>query len=200
MALDKVKIKKKNFAIKRKAYAEQPPPKYELFNIATAGAKAEKDYIESVNRRLKIYKTIFEVYAKLSLLNKDLKDQHEGGKTMQLQEVFIFLRDFKISMTDQKGRDQIKAMVKLVNSKLSDQQQDAKGVVKYDLDLVGFIEFMLQLGSSSLLYKEHSRVPTEFMNQLFGHLRANNLHHPQINRLFVQVDKLAEKQLIKDLN
>lgn len=84
---------------------DQPTSKYELFEISSAGEAAEKAYVESVTTRLKLYKTLFDIYSRLSQINKDtLPEQMQ----MQLQEIFIFLRDFKISMHDQKGRDQIK--------------------------------------------------------------------------------------------
>lgn len=58
-------------------------------------------------------------------------------------------------------------MVKQINNKIRPDPDDRQAV-RYDLNLVGFIEFMLQLGH--LQYSQFSTVPVEFMAHLFSHL------------------------------
>ena len=60
---------------------------------------------------------------------------------MPLSAVYQFLADFKISKLEFAKREDIKRIVKLINLK---QESNLSKVS--NLDIEGFIEFMLQLG------------------------------------------------------
>jgi len=62
-------------------------------------------------------------------------------KCMSLATVYQFLADFKISKAEFASREEIKKIIKLINLK---QESNLKTVS--NLDVEGFIEFVLQLG------------------------------------------------------
>ena len=65
----------------------------------------------------------------------------EQKKIMSLATVYQFLADFKISKAEFASREEIKKIIKLINLK---QESNLKTVS--NLDVEGFIEFILQLG------------------------------------------------------
>lgn len=86
-------------------------------------------------------------------------------------------------------------MVRLINEKQSSEQQK---LVQHSLDLVGFIEFLLQIGY--YLYRKVSQIPAEFMPILFERLRENNQTAPMFNKLFNLPDKTLERRKLRELN
>ena len=113
---------------------------------------------------------------------------------MNLAEIFKFMSDFKISVSELKSRDQIKTAVKQINDKMEqkDGKKAAPTAMLHQLDVVGFIEFMLQLGYHSCHTEKAN--PDEFMALLFAKIRENNQQLPQLNKFFAQLDKLEEKK------
>jgi hypothetical protein len=67
-------------------------------------------------------------------------------------------------------------IVKLINVKLDGINHDPKKGAKYELNQIGFIEFILQIAYAQ--YKDFTKVPAEFMSLFFNHLRNFNLHNP----------------------
>lgn len=96
---------------------------------------------------MRLYKVLFQKYSAASATKpQPLKlytfdDLEEQGKKMSTKAVFTFLHDFSISLIEFKRRDEIKTIIKLINLK-----QHGNNLDVVDLDLEGYIEFMLQLG------------------------------------------------------
>lgn len=173
------------------------PASLRLYDIAEAGAKGEKDYIDFVDQRLRIYKTIFEKYSRLSNMRQDgFGNMLQNSQTMNLVEIFKFLSDFRLQQGELKSRDQTKVVVKHVNDKMSLQDPGVSKV--HELDLVGFIEFMLQLGYHQS--DNYTEEPVKFMQSLFDKVRDNSQSLPLLNKFFAQLDKNQEKRVLRELN
>lgn len=110
--------------------------------------------------------------------------------------VFKFLSDFKLNNSGQfKVREHYKNMVKKIN-----EIQDANGVdrtVKFDLEMVGFIEFLLQIAHEQYPTEED---PVEKVTKLFEHIKANNTVISGFDGLYLQQQQIYQKKMVKELN
>ena len=95
---------------------------------------------------LKLYKAMFHKYAtisqnKISIKKITFDDMKEQKTSMSLGELFAFLNDFEMNKKFNMKREDVKRMIKLINLK---QEGPAKNL--HELEMYGFMEFILQLG------------------------------------------------------
>jgi hypothetical protein len=102
---------------------------------------------------------------------------------MSLAAVFTFLSDFKITKLEFAKRDDIKKIIKMINLK-----QETNIKTYSELDLEGFIEFILQLGY--FMHKAMSTLPSKFLPMLFDRLKEISYASktPMFQRLFAEGD------------
>lgn len=122
---------------------------------------------------------------------------------MSLTDVFSFLNDFKILQTYGKNsenirkltRDDIKSIIKMINLKNA-----ATVRTQADLDITGFIEFVLQLGHFT---HDRSQKASLFLPSLFAHLKEVSLNskQPLFQRLFQDptATSIGNTELIREL-
>lgn len=102
---------------------------------------------------------------------------------MSLAAVFTFLSDFKITKLEFAKRDDVKKIIKMINLK-----QETNIKTYSELDLEGFIEFILQLGY--FMHKAMSTLPSKFLPMLFDRLKEISYasKQPMFQRLFSEGD------------
>ena len=116
----------------------------------------------------------------------------EQQKFMSLSTVFQFLSDFKISKLEA-NREDVKRIIKLINLRQPNNLNTTS-----NLDLEGFIEFVLQLGY--FMYKSVSSQPSKFLPLLFEKFKevSNASRVPLFQRLLddPQAPPLGDKQFL----
>ena len=161
-----------------------------------------------MKEHLKLYKAMFHKYATVSA-NKinirkvtfdDIKDQQN---TMSLTDVFSFLNDFKILQTFGQSsknilkikREDIKSIIKMINLKNQNHTR-----TQADLDITGFIEFVLQIGHFT---HDRSTKASIFLPSLFDHFKTLSLvsKQPLFQRLFQDptATSIGNSELIQEL-
>ena len=114
---------------------------------------------------------------------------------MTLAEVYAFMNDFKLTQSPLIKRDNVKKVIQLINLKTQ-----SNTTTNSQLDLEGFIEFVLQIGH--LFYNRMERASV-FMPLLFDYLKEMSLasKQPLFQRLFQdpQATTIGDPVLIKEL-
>lgn len=149
----------------------------------------------------RLYKAMFHKYATISVNKATLKaitfdDMKEQRQTMNLGEVFRFLNDFEMNKKFNMRREDVKRLIKLIN-----HQQDGPPVKSTnDLDMFGFMEFILQVAHFTSGQLDR---PSEFLPLLFRHFKEVSLasSKPLFQRLFEDPlsQSIADHQLVKEL-
>ena len=179
-----------------------------LFDIVHTNNFEIEKYVLWMKEHLKLYKAIFHKYATVSTSKinirkvtfDDIKDQQD---TMSLTNVFSFLNDFKILQTFGKNsqniqmikRDDIKSIIKMINLKNATNTR-----TQADLDIGGFIEFVLQIGHFT---HDRSNKASIFLPSLFEHFKNISLasKQPLFQRLFQDphATSIGNSELLKEL-
>ncbi len=98
---------------------------------------------------------------------------------MTLASVFKFISEFKISVTEFMRREDVKRIVQVINLR-----QETNLNSMSELDLEGYIEFMLQL--AYFKYRHVTTLASKFLPLLFTKLKDVSLaaNYPLFQRLF----------------
>ena len=115
-------------------------PQIRLFDITIAPESEQAKYIYWIKDKLKLYKVMFKKYAVGSNVRKNetFDDVQDNRNFMTLAAINTFLADFKITKIDFVKREDVKKIVQLINLKQDNYTRSSS-----DLDLEGFIEFVL---------------------------------------------------------
>ena len=111
-----------------------------LFDIMLEPEETQEKYIEFVREYTKMYKGLFFNYAsKSNNKYRNEKDSFDNiqSKVLNLQEIFKFLSDYRISFKEFESKNVIISMIKQINFKINGGQRTQQ------LDLEGWIEFCL---------------------------------------------------------
>lgn len=123
---------------------------------------------------MRLYKAMFKKYAVVSNTKVQMKKftfegLQEQQNTMSLQEVYAFMNDFKLFGFKKLKRDDIQKIIKMINAKNKDKFANQN---LGDLDLQGFIDFLLQIGH--FIFDKNER-PMTFMCLLHRHMKSVSL-------------------------
>lgn len=154
-----------------KARVALQEPEVRLFSISAASEEEQSRYVAFVKDKMKIYRALFDRYAQgpapgqRSLTFEGLRKAKE---VVSLPQIHKFLQEFRIGRQEFLKPTEVKQMVKLINL-----QSHAERSRIAELDLEGFIEFLLQLGH----YTEGAggAPASEFMSSLFERLAFASL-------------------------
>lgn len=120
--------------------------KFQLFDIERCHQNEIIIYINWVKKYRKLYKAMFHKYAtlynnKVSLKAKTFDLMRSQQQKMSLTEIFQFLNDFQMNKKFNVKREDIQRLIKLINLR-----NDPDGRNNSELDIDGFMEFILQIG------------------------------------------------------
>jgi hypothetical protein len=150
-----------------------------------------------VKKYRKLYKAMFHKYAtlynnKISLKAKTFDIMRTLQQKMSLTEIFQFLNDFQMNKKFNVKREDIQRLIKLVNLK-----NDPRGRNNSELDIDGFMEFILQLGHFA--HDQHP-LPSVFLPALFNFFKQVSFdsEKPLFQRLFEdpQASSIGDPKLL----
>jgi hypothetical protein len=154
-----------------------------LFDIMLEDESTQEKYIEFVRENTKLYKGLFSNYAaKSNNKYRNEKDSFDNiqSKVLNMQEAFKLLSDYKISLKEFRSKNEIVSMIKQINFKINGGQKNVT-----QLDLEGFIEFILQIAHK--LYSKITPGNVEaWLEFIFDRLKIAGLtfNAPAVQRLF----------------
>ena len=93
-----------------------------LFDIMLEPEHTQQSYIDFVREYTKLYRGLFFNYAaKSNNKYRNEKDSFDNiqSKYMNMQEVFKFLSDYKISYKEFQGKNEIVSIIKQINFKIN---------------------------------------------------------------------------------
>lgn len=151
---------------------EPVAPSVELYDISKQPHDEQVSYSNFVKKKFSLYKVMFNKYAvgpgeTLKPIQFTFDSVVHLKEVLSLHSVNKFLTEFQIQRGEFKKQDEIRHMIKMINLKLHGDKARI-----FDLELEGFIEFVLQLGA--VLYGNIPE-PSAFMPKLFERFRVTSL-------------------------